>query len=194
MQVYSLLVLPQATKFLSLVVLSQNMYIVPLQWDTDQVESRASLPKKKKDGPQNHSNIQKFICLITSHTCNKAVKKMKLKCKAPENSSPTSFSFLCLAIIIQTIHASTAFGSVTEKLFKSVKWLKRQETAKRQEALESKSVFLIPIMSVPSEKQHCMSSLTWQFALQQKAACINRNNYCLFGHRGNMYLATSISK
>ena len=61
---------------------------------------------------------------------------------------------------MQTIHASTAFGSVTDKLFKSIKWLKRQETAKRQEALESKSVFLTPIMSVPSEKQHCMSSPT----------------------------------
>lgn len=77
-RVYSSLVLPRAIEFRSILVLSQNMYIVPLQWDTKwnpahhykkknqpiKKPKQNTLPSpyprnqtKKNPRPQNHSNI-----------------------------------------------------------------------------------------------------------------------------------------
>lgn len=123
-----------------------------------------------------------FASLLLANPA-KQLKKMKLKREVPESSSPNNFSFLWLAIIMQTIHASTAFGSVTEELFKSIKWLKRQGAARRQERLGSKIMLPIKQCQLHPKNNSASAHPHCNLHLSKKAAHVDRDDCSSSGQR-----------
>lgn len=165
---------PWAMKFLSLFVLSQNSYLVPLQWGTNWNPAHHSQQKA-----MGHESPPTFRNSFASLLFTNPTKRLKNEIKtwsARESGSPNNFSFLWLAIIMQTIHASTAFGSGTEELFKSIKWLKRQEAARRQEALESKIVLLIKHCQLQLKNNPASAHPHCNLRLSKKATRRNRDD------------------